>query len=453
MPFLPLRTAVWQTPKIEMMKQTPILTLLLFSLIFAVTVRTEAQTTYRKQAIDPKIKTLQVYPADNPIGFPFIEFGGEHKMEISFDKMEFAHQTFFYKIVHCNRDWSKSPLTEMEFYDGLATGEIEDVNLSQSTVVNYTNYRLRLPQDGERFKVSGNYAVVISENIDFAHISAVVCFYVAERNVAINAKSTSKTLSGFNTHYQQLEIEVNHPAYPIGNPMAELNLNVLQNRRHDNARLDLKPSFTTPTKQTYANMQPLVFEGGNEYRFIDFADPYRYSGQIDKIEVKADYYNVYTTPAYPRNRSYLPSNYGNANGRYIINRKDYDNDYYKADYMEVNFILPNSLEFYNYDIYLLGDLTDNRLDEHSRLTLDQRLNIYHLGLSLKEGGYSFLYAFVPKNCPKASHQSPCPTTLIPFEGSFWQTQNEYVIMLYHTPFGAKYDKLIGIHIIKNINTQ
>lgn len=409
--------------------------------------------TYRQQAIDLKIKTLQIYPTDKPTDFPILELGSDQSVTISFDKMVFSHETFFYKIVHCNRDWSKSSLVDMEFFNGFVTGQIDEVNLSQSTVVNYTNYRLSLPQNGDSFKVSGNYAVLISESSDFARISAVVCFYVVDRRVAISAKTTSKTLSGFNTQYQQLEIEVNNATYPIQNPTTELNLNVLQNRRYDNARLNLKPTFTNTTRQSYTNMQSLVFEGGNEYRFIDIADPYRYSGEVDKIEVKADYYNVFTMPAYPRNRSFMPSSYGNANGRYIVNRKDYDDNHYTADYMEVNFILPSNLEFYNYDIYLVGDLTDNRLDENSKLTLDRQLNIYHQSLSLKEGGYSYLYAFVPKNCPKTQTQTFCPATFVPFEGSFWQTQNEYVIMLYHTPFGAKYDNLIGSLIVKNITTQ
>ena len=155
-----------------------------------------------------------------------------------------------------------------------------------------------------------------------------MCLYVAERLVDISSKVTSSTLKGFNTHYQQLEVEVDNGAYPIQNPTSELNLSVIQNRRTDNAVRNLRPTFVSTARQTYSNIGALVFEGGNEYRFIDFSDEYRYSGDIDKIDIKPNRYNVYTLPAAPRNRSYLPSNYGNANGRYIVNRKNYhDPDY------------------------------------------------------------------------------------------------------------------------------
>lgn len=401
---------------------------------------------YETKIFNPNIKTLQIFPAENNIGFPVLDLDSDHKLVVSFDEMEFSQKTIYYKIIHCNKDWKKSALLDMEFFGGFTTNRIEEINLSQNTLTNYANYRFELPQGNDHFKVSGNYAVLISTNSDFTTIDAVVCFYVVESNIEINTKVTSKTAMGFNTYYQQIDIEIDNTDYTIQNPFADLSLSVLQNRRTDNAVKDIKPTFTTTNKQTYNNNKRLIFEGGNEYRFIDFSDEYSYSGEIDKIEIHADYCNVFTTPAYPRNKTYLPTNYGNANGRFIINRKNYYNDY-DADYMQVHFILPNNLEFYDYDIYILGDMFDNKLNKDSKMELDRDLNIYYKTVLLKQGGYSFLYAFVPKGC------DDCAANMIPFEGSYWQTQNEYVVLVYHTPFGSKYDKLIGIKIFKNLTTK
>ena len=402
--------------------------------------------SFRTQTIDPQIKTLQVYPEHDITGFPLLELGSDHRLVVSFDDMVFSERTFYYKIVHCDRNWQRSLLGEMEYYDGFTINRIDDVDLSQNTLTNYTNYRFSIPREGDSFKVSGNYAVLISDDSSFDKVDAVVCLYVAERLVDISSKVTSGTLKGFNTHYQQLEVEVDNGAYPIQNPTSELNLSIIQNRRTDNAVRNLRPTFVSTSRQTYSNIGELVFEGGNEYRFIDFSDEYRYSGDIDKIDIKPDRYNVYTLPAVPRNRSYLPSNYGNANGRYIVNRKNYHDPDYNADYMQVHFVLPADMEYYGYDIYIVGDMFDNRLDDNSKMELDTMRNIFRKSVFLKQGGYSFLYLFVPH---KASRSLPATPSLIPFEGSFWQTRNEYAILLYHTPFGAKYDRLIGFKIFNN----
>lgn len=424
------------------MVRKSILTLILLTIYC---IHFEAQI-YETKILNPKIKTLQIYPEENDIGFPVLELYADKKLIVSFDELEFSKKTFFYKIIHCDKNWKQSSLSDMEFFSGFTSNQIEEVNLSQNTLTNYTNYRFELPQDNDYFKVSGNYAVIISEDSDWSSPYAIACFYVVEPNIGINTKTTAKTDKGFNTNYQQVDIEIDNSNYPIQNPFTDLSLCVLQNRRTDNAVKDIKPTFTTSNKQTYSNNKNLVFEGGNEYRFIDFADEYRYSGEIERIEVKSSYSNVFSTPAYPRNKTYLPSNYGNANGRYIINRKNYYNNNYDADYMQVHFILPNNLEFYNYNIYILGDMFDNKLNKNSKMELDRDLNIYHKTVLLKQGGYSFLYAFVPKNC---SGQNTCIATMLPFEGSYWQTPNEYTVLVYHTPFGAKYDKLIGVKIFNN----
>ena len=394
--------------------------------------------TYETRIFNPDIKTLQIYPEGRQDGFPILEINGDGRLIVSFDEMVFSERTFYYKIIHCNRNWQKSPLSEIEYYDGFTENRITDVNLSENTVKNYTNYRFEI--SNKPFKASGNYAVLISGNSDFTRPDAVARFYVLDRNISIDTKATSKTSIGLNTQYQQLEIEINNYGYNIQNPFSELNLYVMQNRRTDNMAKDIKPTFTTIDKQTYSNNNNLIFEGGNEYRFIDFSDEYSYSGEVEKIDIKHDRYNLFTMPAYPRNRQFVPENYGNGYGHYIINRKNYRQNDYNADYMQVNFVLPDNLDFYNYDIYILGDVFGNRLDETSKMELLRESGIRHKSVLLKQGGYSFLYAFVPKN------SSQTKATLIPFEGSFWQTSNEYIVLAYHTPFGAKYDHLVGAQI-------
>ena len=74
--------------------------------------------TYETRIFNPDIKTLQIYPEGRQDGFPILEINGNGRLIVSFDEMVFSERTFYYKIVHCNRNWQKSPLSEMEYYDG-----------------------------------------------------------------------------------------------------------------------------------------------------------------------------------------------------------------------------------------------------------------------------------------------------------------------------------------------
>ena len=104
--------------------------------------------SFRTQTIDPQIKTLQVYPEHDITGFPLLELGSDHRLVVSFDDMVFSERTFYYKIIHCDRNWQRSLLGEMEYYDGFTINRIDDVDLSQNTITNYTNYRFSIDRIG-----------------------------------------------------------------------------------------------------------------------------------------------------------------------------------------------------------------------------------------------------------------------------------------------------------------
>ncbi|PID94586.1 MAG: hypothetical protein CSA89_01430 [Bacteroidales bacterium] len=401
---------------------------------------------YQTQIFNPNIKTLEIYNQNHRNEIPVLELNSDDKLIVSFDYMEFSKKTFYYKIVHCDKEFNRSMLSEMEYYEGFVSDIIYDVATSQNTINNYTNYKITLPNnENDKFKVSGNYVILISQNNDFDNPDASAQFYIVEQKIDISATIKSATNLGFNTHYQQLEIEIDNSHYPIQNPFADLRVDVMQNHRTDNAAIDIKPSFTSLYKQKYNNNNYLIFEGINQYRFIDFSDEYNYSGEIESIEITPSGSVVWVQTAYPRNESFSPSSYGNANGQYIINRRNYDNSNFEADYMWANFVLPNRLEYTNYNIFLLGDMLNNRLDSTSQMEYNPTLNIYQKSIFLKQGGCSFLYAFVPKDCKTIQE---CEASMMPFEGSYWQTNNEYTIFVYHDAFGQRYEKLIGVKKIK-----
>ena len=87
---------------------------ILFLLLITVLVPLNAQVTYFTNVSDKQIKTLQVKVAGEMFSDPFIELGGENRIEVNFDAFNPGFGRYAYKLVHCNADWTQSNLSPIE---------------------------------------------------------------------------------------------------------------------------------------------------------------------------------------------------------------------------------------------------------------------------------------------------------------------------------------------------
>ena len=111
--------------------------------------------SFRTQTIDPQIKTLQVYPEHDITGFPLLELGSDHRLVVSFDDMVFSERTFYYKIIHCDRNWQRSLLGEMEYYDGFTVNRIDDVDPKSRYMDIYFDGLLQTEDKSRRSRLIG----------------------------------------------------------------------------------------------------------------------------------------------------------------------------------------------------------------------------------------------------------------------------------------------------------
>jgi hypothetical protein len=64
--------------------------------------------------------------------------------------------------------------------------------------------------------------------------------------------------------------------------------------------------------------------------------------------------------------------------------------------------------------------------------------IYETSLFLKQGYYDYMYVTVDRNDPK--RRAGFDIT----EGNLWETENEYMILIYYRPLAGRADELIGM---------
>lgn len=411
----------------------------LFLLCSTVLSTVEAQVTYFTQVNNKQIKTLQVRVSGNPFSDPYIPLVGNERIEINFDALNPSMNQYAYSVVHCNADWSRSVLSPIEYINGFQGMTIEDFATSMGTSVEYTNYRLLLPNEDVQFKVSGNYAIRVYPENNPDQTAFIACFSVVEPLVKIAASVSGNTDIDTNQTHQQVSFVINNKNYPITYPQTDLKIWVYQNNRRDNAVTGLQPMSILENQIAYTNNRNLIFDAGNEYRRMEFISNSYNGMHVENISFHNPYYHVELMTDYKRAEQ--PFQYDqDQDGRYFIrcsNCNDFDTE---ADYEIVHFTLAAD-EIPDGNVYLNGELYNNVLDENSKMEYNPQTNQYEKSVLLKQGNYNYQYLFVPAG------QTVGETG--PIEGNYYQAENEYSIYVYFHPMSARYDRLIGVTSIKN----
>ena len=105
------------------------------------------------------IKTVILKPTATNAYAPIVQLG--QKLMLTFDDLNADEHTYSYKIEHCDLDWNKSDLSESEFIDGFAEDRIRDYENSFNTLQPYINYKVTIPNETTRLKISGNYLISV----------------------------------------------------------------------------------------------------------------------------------------------------------------------------------------------------------------------------------------------------------------------------------------------------
>jgi hypothetical protein len=283
--------------------------------------------------------------------------------------------------------------------------------------------------------------VQIYEDGNQDRVVAEVCFRVVEPIVGIEAHLRANTDIELSGRYQQLDVDVQTKALNLRDA-GDVKLVVEQNGRSDNRVVLEKPTFVEPNRLRYVNQKNLIFEGGNEYRHFDIYSSYYAGNHVDIVRYTQGEYHallevddVRGTKNKYAGREGLPYvTERDANGQWLVNCEKTDYVDTEAEYMWVHFVLPVEHYVLDGEVFVGGEAFGNQYSMHNRMAYDAEQKCYYLYAYLKQGGYDYMYYVMGKN----------GVTSLPLEGSHWQTENEYAVWVYYRPFGARYDRLVGV---------
>ena len=403
-----------------------------------------AQESYQTEIFKPKrIKTLQVKQPDEIFTVPVITLGTDEQIEINFDDMTPNYERYAYSIIHCDADWKPSSLSLLEYLQGFQGLTIDDFASSFNTTVQYTNYRLLLPNDDIQFKVSGNYVVRVYREDAPDETILTACFSVVEPQVDILAEVSGNTLIDSYRSHQQLNFSILKKNFQITYPQTDLKIRVTQNNRTDNIVTEAHPTAILNDRIVYENNRSLIFPAGNEYRRMEFLTN-RYNGmRVEQISYFNPYYHVDLVIDNPSSLATYEYDQ-DQNGRfYPVCSRCNDPDI-EADYYIVHFTLAMP-EAKQGKIYLNGDFVQNLFTPESEMIYNPESQQYEKALLMKQGNYNYQYLYVPNGQAKGNTAG--------VEGDFHETENEYTLYIYYRPMGARYDRLIGCRQFRWENGQ
>ena len=387
---------------------------------------------YGRQTIYvPTIKTLQVVVNQDWLSPPVMKLNSTDVLNISFDEMSHDYHRFVYKIEHCEADWSVSDeLFESDYIEGFNNNPIEDYQNSINTTVLYTHYKLQIPNEECRLKMSGNYRLTIYDEDNDGQIVLTAEFMVVEPIMPVGLAVTSNTDIDLNDSHQQLSMTLNYGPINITNREEQISTVVIQNNCHESSKINVKPNIVNHKGMRWEHNRELIFNAGNEYRKFEVLALSHPTMGIERISWDGHNYNAYPFVAEPR-KNYLYDE--DANGAfYIRNSDNIDNDY-TCDYVYVHYKL-KSPELSELTLAVDGNWATYGDHNIYRMEYDKTDATYNAAILQKQGYYSYRFVAVDANGNM---------TLAPTEGSFYQTENRYQAYIYYKGTGERTWRLVG----------
>ena len=110
------------------------------------------------------IKTPLSYREGFELSYPFIELNTNDVISITFDEISDNIGNYSYTLIHCNSNWQPSKLSVNDYIDGFEENPITEYKQSFNTFCNYIHYKISIPNENVKLKVSGNYLLLVYED-------------------------------------------------------------------------------------------------------------------------------------------------------------------------------------------------------------------------------------------------------------------------------------------------
>ncbi len=423
---------------------------------------------------DPDIATVTLEFNGSPIGFPSIRLASSDYLMLKFDDLSNYEKNLYYRIVHCDRDWKPSAMREIDYINGFNDERLRNYDYSSNTRIQFLHYWQKFPNQDTRFKISGNYLLVIYED-DIKKPVLTRRFIVSENTAGIEVNDIFPSDVANIRYKQELTVNVITDHLKINNPLEDVTVVALQNEDWNTVR-SAKTNIFGRNVLKFNKLGSFQWFGNAEFREFDIRSFFRVGRGVKFIERQKDGTDILLENTYLRsnknhiaifdfNGRFFIENWDQLGGTSIINIgdnisgdqvdeviKDISNVFTElsresllnnrpedrniySDYADITLYLEDYVDLEpNQGIYILGAFNNFTPSEAYRMEFDPGRDMYVAYLFLKQGYYNYYLAIVDD---KGNIDIPS------IEGSWNETENDYHIIVYYRSLGDLYDRVVG----------
>jgi hypothetical protein len=379
--------------------------------------------------ISQNIKSIQLRPLQENNFSSIVPLGTQ--LQLSFDDLDADSKEYQYKIEHMTHDWKSSRLSSSQYIDGFDQNTILNVNNSFNTFQNYTHYSVKIPNINTVITKSGNYLLSVLNYDDEVIFTRRFVLYESKTTIGVTVERSRYTKT-LNTQ-QTIQFSVNHPNIRVNNPRQEIHVVVLKNKNWNEMISELQPTFFKPNQLLYTYTNKTNFWGGNEY--LNFDNKYIRNSSLNVVRVvRKDIFHHYVYP-YTYNEAKKYTYNPDINGQFVIRTLEANDSKTEADYAMMHFSLLTDEPFLDKEVFIYGAFNDFNITNENKMQYDAKEKSYKVNILLKQGFYNYTFA---------TQQSDGSVNTHDINGSFYETENEYTVIVYYKPFGSFYERVIGI---------
>jgi hypothetical protein len=376
------------------------------------------------------IKTVSFIQNDQNV-IPIFSLGSGFQLQ--FDDLYGNEANFYYEIIHCDYNWKPSEIPKNEYLQGFDNQRIQNYTNSFNTLQLYSHYTLSIPnQFTQQLRISGNYMLkILNDDKDVVFTRKFILY----ENLVTVPMQVKRTRTVSNVEYKHnLDFSIKSNTITFQTPLKNVKVVLLQNGKFNSAIKNIAAQYTIGNDLIYRYDTETQYWAGNEFLYFENKDIRAANNNISRVGASTEIYNSYLYTNNARGNS--PYSFSqDINGNFVVQNFNVSDSSIEADYAWVYFSLSAPSFNNDHEIYINGMFNNYSLTPEFKMDYNPKKGLYEKAILIKQGFTNFEYVVVDDKGAIDKKNA--------VDGNFYQTENDYSILVYYRENTGRYDRVVG----------